>query len=72
MRFYEIPLSEVERLIMEWIPNKTYREILRDRLIDGTPYKELADRYNLTERRIKTIVAEGSERIFAHTKTWTF
>ena len=72
MRLYEIPLSEVERLIREWIPNKIYRDILRDRLIDGAPYKELADRYNLTERRIKTIVAEGSDRIFSHTKPWTF
>lgn len=72
MKFYDIPLSEVERLIEEWVPNKVYREILRDRLIDGTPYKELADRYSLTERRIKKIVAEGSERIFAHTKPWSF
>lgn len=57
--------SEVEKAIDELIHNARYRDILKDRLINGLTYEELAEKYNYSVTHIKTIVYKGEARIFS-------
>lgn len=51
--------SDVRKAIDEYVHYTRDREILKDRLIDGMTYAELSDKYNLSERHIKTIVKKA-------------
>lgn len=58
-----LPRSEIEKIINEWIRNERDREILKRRLLDGITYEKLAEEFNLSDRHIKTIVYKGMDRI---------
>ena len=53
--------SEVSKAIDEYIHYARDRQILKDRLIDGLTYSELADKYHLSERHIKNIVKKADK-----------
>ena len=61
-----LPRSEIERLIDEWIRNERDRKILKRRLLDGIVYEKLAEEFDLSVRRIKAIVYKAENRIFSH------
>jgi len=56
----------VSALIDEYIHSARNREILRDKLVDDLSYDELAGKYGLSYDRVKTIVREGREEVFAN------
>lgn len=58
--------SRVSELIDEYIHNARDREILRDNLVDGMTYDQLAGKYDLSYERIKTIIRKGKIVIFRH------
>lgn len=58
--------SQISKLIDEYIHNERDRAILKRRLIDGLTYERLAEEFELSVRRVKTIVYKGQERVFAH------
>lgn len=60
----DIPASEIEHLIDEWILNERNRAILKRRLIDGICYEPLAEEFDLSVRQVKQIVYKGEDRIF--------
>lgn len=68
MRDFDLPRSEVERLIDEWIFSERDRAILKRRLLDGICYEPLAEEFDLSVRQIRNIVYKGEERIFKHCK----
>lgn len=63
----DLPRSEWERLIDEWIFNEKHRAILKRRLLDGVVYEKLAEEFEMSERQIKTIVYKAQNKLFAHT-----
>lgn len=63
---WDIPRSEVEKLIDEWIWSERDRAILKRRLLDGIIYERLAEEFDLSVRHIKKIVYDCEERIFKH------
>jgi len=67
---FNIPRSEVEHLIDEWIFSERDRAILKRRLLDGICYEPLAEEFDMSVRQIKTIVYKGQDKIFkkAHQK----
>ena len=65
---FNIPRSEVERLIDEWIFKERDRAILKRRLLDGVCYEPLAEEFGLSVRQTKNIVYRGEARIFSHIK----
>lgn len=65
---FNIPRSEVERLIDEWIFKERDRAILKRRLLDGICYEPLAEEFGLSVRQTKNIVYRGEARIFSHVK----
>ena len=64
----DIPRSEIEHLIDEWILNKRDREIMKRRLLDGVHFEPLSEEFDLSVRQIKNIVYKGELKIFRHCK----
>lgn len=64
MKLYDLPRTEIEHLIDEWIFNERDRAILKRRLLDGVKYEALAEEFDLSVRRTKTIVYKAQERLF--------
>lgn len=62
----EVPLRVREALIDDWIIRQDYRDILKDRLLNGLTFSELADKYGYSERHLKTIVYKSEETLFKH------
>ena len=65
----DIPNSELERLIEEWVKSDRNRKILKRRLIDGMHYEKIAEEFELSDRQIKTIVKKEKENIISHKTT---
>lgn len=61
---YNIPRSEWERLIDEWIFSERDRAILKRRLLDGICFEPLAEEFDMSPRQMKNIVYKAQERLF--------
>lgn len=64
----DLPRSEWENLIDEWIFNERDRQILKRRLLDGVCYEPLAEEFDLTDKQIKNIVYKLQCKLFKHVK----
>lgn len=56
--------SQISNIIDEYIHSERDRAILKRRLIDGICFEPLAEEFDLSVRRVKTIVHKGQEKIF--------
>jgi DNA-directed RNA polymerase specialized sigma24 family protein len=61
----DLPRSEWNKLIDEWIFNERNRAILKRRLLDGVCYEPLAEEFDMSVRQIKNIVYKSEERLFS-------
>ena len=59
----ELPRTEIEYLIDEWIHNSRNREIVKSRFIDGFTYEKLSEVYELSVNQTKNIVRKAKEII---------
>lgn len=66
MTSFDHPRSFWEDLIDQWIFSSRDRQILKDRLLDGMTFEQLAEKHNLSVQRVKEIVYKCQERIFKH------
>lgn len=55
--------SQMQQLIDENCRSRRNRELLKARLIDGEKIKDLAEKYDLSERQIKNIVKKFRESL---------
>lgn len=62
----DIPTSEAERIIDEWVYNETHRKYLKDRFINGMSFPELSRKYGASQRQLKRIIYDGKSRIEQH------
>lgn len=60
------PRSQIEQTIDEWIFNERDRQILKRRYLDGLTYERLAEEFDLSTQRIKSIVYRSQEILLAH------
>lgn len=65
---FEMPRSEVEHLIDEWIRKERDRAILKRRILDGICYEPLAEEFNLSVQQVKSIVYKSQARVEKHAK----
>lgn len=65
-RDFNLPRSEIERLIDEWIFREKYRAILKRRLLDGITYEALANEFDMSVRQVKNIVYKTEDKLFNH------
>ena len=56
--------SEIRSRVDERIHNERDRAILTRRLCDGTKYEALAEEFDLSTQRVKTIVARAKSSLF--------
>lgn len=63
---FNLPRSEIERLIDEWIFREKDRDILKRRLLDGITYEALAEEFGMSVRQMKNIVYKAEDRLFNH------
>ena len=64
----DIPRSEWEKLIDEWIFSERDRAILKRRLLDGICYEPLAEEFNLSVQQTKHIVYRMQNKLFKNIK----
>lgn len=60
--------SEIKTLIQEHLHRQRDRAILFDRLVNGLTFEKLAEKYELSERQVKTIVYRDEKELFRHLK----
>ena len=58
--------SQISALSDEYIHNERDRAILKRRLIDGICYEPLAEEFDLSTQRVKTIVYRAQNTLFRH------
>ena len=63
---FNLPRSELENLIDEWILHERTRAILKRRLLDGICYEPLAEEFGMSVQRIKSVVTDGIARLSVH------
>ena len=63
---YNLSRSELQYLIDQWIFNERRRIILADRLLNGTTYERLAEKYDLSPQQVKNIVYKAMDRLEKH------
>lgn len=62
----DVTTGEVSKAIDDWIFSERDRKILKRRLIDGICFEPLAEEFDLSVRRIQSIVYKGEEIVFRH------
>ena len=63
---YNLPRSEIEYLIGQWIFSERDRAILKRRLFDRVLYENLADEFGLSVNQTKSIVYKTMDRLEKH------
>ena len=58
--------DHINHLIAQYIHSERDRAIVRRNLIDNIIFEDLESEFNLSVRRLKTIVYKGMEKIFRH------
>lgn len=58
--------SQIREIIAEYIHSERDRKILERRLIDGITFERLAEEFDLSVRRVKTIVYTCQVEVFRH------
>lgn len=58
---FRFPRSKWESLIDEYIFNERDRKILKRKLLDGITHERVAEEFDMSTRRIKVIVKEGTD-----------
>lgn len=64
----DLPRSEWENLIDEWIFSERDRQILKRRLLDGVCYEPLAEEFDMSVQQIRSIIYKRQSRLFKHIK----
>ena len=64
----DMSVSDVSRLIDEWVFSERDRAILKRRLLDGVKFERLAEEFGLSVRQTKNVVYRNERRIFLHCK----
>lgn len=61
----DIPWSEMERLIDEFIWSDVARKILKDKLYNGTTFEELSERHHMSVQQAKRIFYKAEDKVFS-------
>lgn len=64
----DMPRSEWETIIDEWIFSERDRQILKRRLLDGVCYEPLAEEFDLSVQQTKSLVYKLQNKLFKHVK----
>lgn len=63
---YQKSYDAGNELINQWILNEKHRQVVKDRLLNGLTFTELAKKYNLSIRQVKNIVYDCQYKLSKH------
>ncbi len=66
MTLKQLSNSHINRLIDEWIHSERDRKIIKRRFIDGIIYEKIAEEFDLSVTRIKTIIYKAENILYEH------
>lgn len=58
--------SQISSLIDEHIHHDLHRKMLKDRLIDGMTYEQIAEKHDMSVRQIKNIIYKSTDKILKY------
>lgn len=58
--------SQISSLIDEHIHHALHRQMLKDRLIDGMTYEQIAEKHDITDRQTKNIIYKSMDRLIKY------
>lgn len=58
--------SQISSIIDEHIHNALHRQMLKDRLIDGMTYEQIAEKHDITDRQTKNIIYKSMDRLIKY------
>lgn len=58
--------SQISFLIDEHIHHALHRKMLKDRLIDGMTYEQIAEKYDMSVRQTKNIIYKSTDKILKY------
>lgn len=61
-----MPRSEWEKYIDEWVFSERDRKLLKRRLLDGVCYEPLAEEFDLSVQQTKHIIYRLQNQLFKH------
>lgn len=64
----DLPRSEWEKIIDEWIFNERDRKLLKRRLLDGVSFEPLSYEFDLSVQQTKSLVYKLQSRLVRHLK----
>ena len=64
----DVPRSEWEKLIDEWVFNEQHREMLKLNLLDGWTYERLSEKFEMSIRQIARIIPKLQNQLFKRIK----
>ena len=60
---YRLSNERISRLIDSYVRRSDYRRILKDRMINGLTYSQIANIYGFSEKQIKNIVYKNENAL---------
>lgn len=63
---FNLPRSEWEKLIDQWIFKERDRAIVKRRLLDGICFEPLAEEFDISTVQVKTIVYKATQKLLKH------
>jgi DNA-directed RNA polymerase specialized sigma24 family protein len=60
---YRLSNEKISRLIDNYVRRSDYRRILKDRMINGLTYSQIANIYGFSEKQIKNIVYKNENAL---------
>ena len=64
--FENLPRSQIEHLIHEWIHDQKARSLVSRRLLDNITYEKLAEEFDLSVTQVKTICKKAQIKMIEH------
>ena len=58
--------SQIIALIDEHIHHALHRQMLKDRLIDGMTYEQIAEKHDMSVRQTKNIIYKSTDKIIKY------
>lgn len=64
--FSDICAADIQQGIDMWVKNARNRAVLRDKLIDGLTYEQIAEKHGLSVRHTKTLIYRYGDFVLLH------
>lgn len=64
--FTEISADDLQQGINLWVKSARNRAVLRDKLIDGLTYEQIAEKHGLSVRHTKTLIYRYGDFVLLH------